>query len=772
MADQTNETRGIAARMGRWSASHRKTAIIGWLVFVVLAVGIGGTVGTRQLTDSEDGAGESGRADAALADSGLEEVVETVLVQSNGAQTFEDPEFQAAVTDVADRVSRVDGIANVVTPLDGDAPISEDRRAALVQFEIEGDPDDAATTVEPAIAAVAAANDAHPNLRIEEFGAASAEVALGEVFEEDLRRAEFLSLPITLIILVIAFGALVAAGVPLLVGITAVAATIGLVALPSQLFPVDEAIASVILLIGLAVGVDYSLFYLQRVREERAKGRDSRSALAVASATSGRAILISGLTVMVAMAGMFLTGSATFASFGVGTIMVVAVAMIASLTVLPAVLAWLGDRVEKGRIPFTGRMRGPERSGMWSAIVDRVLRRPALSALVAGAFLIALAIPAIGMKTETGSVEALPQDLEVVQTYERITASFPAEGNEAVVVVSGDDLRSAGVPGAVDSLRNQARGSESIVGPAEVEYSASGNEAAITVPIAGEGTDDASSLALDELRGVAVPAAFAGTSGLEVNVSGWTAQSDDFNDLVASRLPFVFAFVLGFAFLLMLFTFRSIVVPIKAIALNLLSVAAAYGVLVLVFQHGLGESLLGFESTGAIASWLPLFLFVVLFGLSMDYHVFILSRVREAVDRGMGTEAAVRVGIRTTAGVVTSAAMVMVAVFAIFATLTFIEMKQMGVGLAVAVLIDATIIRAVLLPATMKLLGERNWYLPSWLEWLPRVSHEVSVPDAVGPADSEPTEGGSSETDGERSSDRSPRKDKGTRKPATGPAGA
>ena len=478
------------------------------------------------------------------------------------------------------------------------------------------------------------------------------------------------------------------------------------------------------LLIGLAVGVDYALFYLRREREERAAGRSEEAALQAAAATSGRAVLISGFTVMAAMAGMYFGGSATFEGFATGTILVVAVAVIGSLTVLPAVLSKLGDRVEKGRVPFIGkRKRAGRESRVWGAVIDRVMRRPLVSLIVAGGFLVALAIPAFSMHTALPGIDTLPRDIEVMQTYDRMQAAFPGDQLPAEVAVKADDVTSPEVQAAIREMTDSAVASDGFHKPVTVEVSADKTVADVDIPIAGDGTDAQSVAALETLRGDIIPATVGQVGGAEAMVTGITAGTEDFNDVTNSHLPIVFAFVLGMAFLLLLVTFRSIVIPLKAIALNLLSVGAAYGILKLVFQDGHGESLLGFESTGAVTSWLPLFLFVVLFGLSMDYHVFILTRIKEAVDAGQRTEDAVAHGIKSTAGAVTSAAVVMVAVFSIFGTLSMIEFKQMGVGLAAAVLIDATIIRGVLLPAAMKLLGDWNWWLPKSLRWLPRVSH-------------------------------------------------
>jgi uncharacterized membrane protein YdfJ with MMPL/SSD domain len=718
-------TRNIAARAGRWSAQHRKKAILGWLTFVIASVMIGGALGTNTLKDEDSGVGESGRADKTLHEAFPQETSESVLVQSSTLETS-DPRFRAGVEDVVQRLRGAQDVENIVSPYSEPNQISADGRSALVDFEIAGDEDTAADRVDPALAATAAAAKAHPELRIEQFGMASADKAISKQFEDDFQKAEITSLPITLLILVIAFGALVAAGVPLLLALSGVAATIGLLGPVSQIAPVDESINSVILLIGLAVGVDYSLFYLRREREERAAGRSEQAALEAAAATSGRAVLISGFTVMIAMAGMYLAGASTFISFATGTILVVAVSVIGSLTVLPAVLSKLGDRVDKGRVPFLGRLKArTARAGIWPRTVDRVLRRPVLAAVVSGGLLLALAVPTLSMQTAVPGVDGLPQELPVIQTYNHIQDTFPGESIPAEVVVEAKDVTGGPTAAAIEDLGKLAsQRPELFERGVSTEVSPDKTVANVSVPLAGDGTDETSNRALDELRGELIPATLGQVDGVTADVTGMTAGTADFNAVMSSHIPWVFAFVLSAAFLLLMVTFRSVVIPLKAILLNLLSVGAAYGLLVLVFQEGWGESLLGFESTGAITAWLPLFLFVVLFGLSMDYHVFILTRIREAVDRGLRTDQAVAQGIKSTAGVVTSAAFVMVAVFAIFATLSSLEFKQMGVGLAAAVLIDATIIRGVLLPATMKLLGDWNWYLPRWLEWLPRVTHE------------------------------------------------
>jgi len=485
-----------------------------------------------------------------------------------------------------------------------------------------------------------------------------------------------------------------------------------------------------VLLVGLAVGVDYALFYVRRVREERAAGRSHEAAIDAAAATSGRAVLVSGFTVVTAMTGMYLAGAADFTSYATGTIVVVLLAMLGSLTVLPALLSKMGDRVDRGRGRlFRGLAGRVAKLDVWGRITDRVLRRPVVSVMVAVSLLLALAYPALGLKTADAGPESLPQDLPVVQTFNRVQEAFPSETSAATIVVNARDVSAPAVADQLDRLQARIAAEPRLFpGDPDVEVSPDKTVARVTVPTAGDGYDDASGRALDALRDDLVPATIGSTAGADTSVTGSAAQSRDFNDSMVAHLPYVFGFVLLAAFALLLVMF----IPIKAIVLNLLSVGAAFGVLVAVFQNEWAEKLLGFNSTGAIVPWLPLFLFVVLFGLSMDYHVFILSRVREAYDRGMSTADAVAHGVRTTAGVVTSAAAVMVAVFSIFAVLSLLDFKQLGVGLAVAVLLDATLIRGVLLPASMKLLGDWNWWLPRSLSWLRKAKPEPAAAPASG----------------------------------------
>ena len=721
------QSHNVAARMGRWSANHWKTAVFGWLAFVIASVFLGNAVGTKYLEPADLAVGEARTADKII-ESGFpataDEQDEIVLIQSKSLEA-DDPAFEAAIADVVRTLDSFPQVRKLDSPLEaGHANlISTDGHSAMVQFSPHGTYDEAVEYIESLETAVATVEARHPGFEIDELGSVSTEKAVDEAFGSMFGKAALIVLPLTLVILLFVFGSAIAALVPLLLAITAVIATTSLVALPSQLFAVDESIAEVILLIGLAVGIDYSLFYLRREREERAAGRSEHAALEAAAATSGRAVLISGITVLIAMAGLLLSGDKSIMSISIGTMMVVAIAMIGSLTVLPAILAKLGDRVEKGRVPFLHRLRRHDgESRFWGAILDRVLRRPAVWAIASAAVLVALTVPAFSLKTTTSGIDDI--SIPEIQPLKKLEKAFPGGYDPAVVAIEAEDVRAEPVREAIAELERRALASGQMKTPIEVEASRDNTVATVEIPLAGKATDAAAQGALATLRQELLPQTIGKVQGVEYAVTGTTALDKDWKASMLKATPLVFGFVLIFAFIVLLVSFRSLVVAFKAIVLNLLSVGAAYGLLVILFQWGWGESLLGFESNGGIATWLPMFLFVILFGLSMDYHVFILSRVREAYDRGLSNDAAVAYGIKSTAGVVTSAAIVMVATFSVFALLPMLDLKELGVGLAAAVLIDATLVRAVLLPATMKLLGERNWYLPSWLEWLPRLEHE------------------------------------------------
>ena len=715
----------IAGRMARWSAHHRKKAIFGWLALSIALFAVSIVSPMKQIVFETSGPGESGRMDKILYEDFRQPAGEAVLIQSRTLEAA-DPAFQKTVKSVIAEVSSLDAIAKVESPFDEDnsGQVSGDKRSAFVGLELKGDPDNANDLIDPVVARVDEVQKANPDFYIGSFGTSTGK-AVEAGFFDDLKKAGEFSVPLTLIILVVAFGALVAAGIPLLLALTAVLGTLGIVALISQVLPMSDSVSAIILLIGLAVGVDYTMFYLKREREERAAGRSEEAALEAAAATSGRSVLISGSTVIVAMAGMFLTGDADFASFGAATITVVAVAMLGSLTVLPALLSKLGDNVDRLRVPFVHRLRRDDGEGrIWGAIIDRVLRRPALSAALAAGVLVALAVPAIQLHTANPSIDTYPQHL--LTTYNRMKDAFPGTQVAASVVVKAPNVEAPAVKEAIGQLQWRALSRGVMYEPIDVDVNDAKTVANISIPVKGSGTDSTSNEALAALRDEIVPVTVGILPDSVVGVTGETAQSKDFNDQMKTVAPLVFGFVLLFAFVLMLVSFRSLVIAAKTIVLNLLSVGAAYGILVLVFQHGWGKQFLGFEFTGGIDPFLPILLFVILFWLSMDYHVFVLSRVREGYESGMTTDEAVAHGIKSTAGVVTSAAIVMVGVFAIFATLQMMIFKQFGVGLASAILIDATLIRAILLPASMKLLGDWNWYLPKWLEWLPRLEHETA----------------------------------------------
>jgi uncharacterized membrane protein YdfJ with MMPL/SSD domain len=752
------EKQNLAARAGRWSAAHWKTATLLWLAFVIVAVVIGRAVGTHKLSDSEQGTGETARAQAILSKAGFKTPAsESVLVQSSTLRAGA-PAFRAVVADVAATLRTKPEVTNLRTS--GPGLVSKDGHSQLVQFDMKGKIEDSPDHVKPLLAAVGRVQAAHKDFTVAEFGFASATKALNDTVGKDFQKAEKLSVPITFLILLFAFGAFVAAGIPVLLAFTAVLGSLGLSQMASHVFHASDATQSVMLLMGMAVGVDYSLFYLKREREERAAGHEGHEGLFRAAATSGQAVLISGVTVLIAMAGMLFAGSKIFTSIGIGAMLVVFTALVGSLTVLPALLGKLGDRIERGlrQVLAAGaigvirhsprwlvwlrdtptllkKVKGDrQESRIWGVILRGSMRRPALAAALSTGVLVLFAWPVLSIHTTLLSFSDLPHNLAIVKTYEKIQTAFPGSPAPAHLVVHADDVTTPQFRQAFADLERRALATGEVHQPIQVAINPEKTVARIDLPLAGNGEDAAAYRALNTVREDVIPPVLAKLpSGTQALVTGDTAGSYDFNQTMKQRIWIVFAFVLGLAFLLLLLTFRSIVIPIKAIVLNLLSVGAAYGVLVWIFQYGHLQGLLNFHSNGGIVTWLPLFLFTVLFGLSMDYHVFILSRVKELVDRGVPTEEAVARGIRTTASTVTSAAAVMVGVFAIFATLSTLDIKQMGVGLAVAVLLDATLIRGVLLPAAMKLLGDWNWYLPSWLEWLPRLNAEPELRDERAP---------------------------------------
>ena len=706
--------RPVAERIAAWSAAHRKTAVFGWLGLVAIVFVVGQFMSASTVPSNDPG--QSGVAERTLERLGYDgpPPAETVLIQAKaGSGTFQtDPALREATQQIVSALSRLprSTASDIRSPLSrgGGSLVSADGRSVLVTFNVTGADEDQA--VLPAQRAVAAVQAADPSLRIAEAGDASGDRAANTILSSDFHRAESTSVPITLVLLVVVFGALIAAGIPLLLAGTAVVTAISLTSVIGQWLPTGQATSEVVLLIGMAVGIDYTLFYLRREREERAAGRSTQEALRIAARTSGRAIVISGLTVMVALAGLFLTGYSVFTGIGFGTIAVVGVAVAGSLTFLPALLAWLGPRADRGKIPFLGRHRTASRpSKLWAAVVRRVARRPLAWGGIAAVVMVALAVPAVSMRLGNPADGGFPASVPVVQTESQIQRAFPAEPSPAQVVVTGSNLRSPELAAAVTALRQRASATGPVRQPVTAAYVADGRALIVSVPLAGDGTDARSDAALLSLREKILPATLGEVGGINWAVSGNTANNYDDIAALDSRTPLVLAVVAGLAFLLLLLAFESVAVALISVGLNLLSVATAFGIVTFIFQDGRLQGLLGYSSFGAIVSWVPLFIFVFLFGISMDYHVFILSRIRELRTRGASMRDAVVGGIAGSAGVVTSAAVIMVAVFSVLATLSIVQTKMLGVGLAVAVLIDATVVRGVLLPAALSLLGERAW---------------------------------------------------------------
>ena len=718
--------RPVTVRMARWSAEHPWRAIALWVVFVAVCFVGGNMAGTRDATAQDDAIGESGRAYVMIEDGKFadEPAVDNVLITARSG-TLDRASARKAATDAAAKLRTVPGVAGV-----GDPIPARDGSALLVPITMTGDPDTAADRVEPLRSATAEVQAAHPGLRVEEVGGPSIEKALNDTLGKDFQKAEILSLPVTLLILVIAFGALIAAGVPVLLALSSVAAAMGLSTLASHLVPMGDATGSVILLIGMAVGVDYSLFYVRREREERARGRGHVDAVEIAAETSGHAVVVSGTAVIIAMAGLFLAGDSTFSSLATGSILVVAVAVLGSLSVLPALLAKLGRWVDRPRVPLIWRLRGNSGDGrVWRKILSPALKKPAITLTVSVLALLALAAPALGMKLKFPGTEDLPRTTPAMQAYDRLAAAYPSNGTTHTIAVQAPASEAAAVEAALTRLAGSTQG-DPLFAPLEtggpkIDVSPDRTVSVLEIATPFSARSDQAADSLHKLRQTLVPAALGTIPGAEYAVAGDVAENEDYARHIWQTLPIVAGFVLVLTFLVMAWTFRSVVVAATSIALNLLSAGAAYGLLVLVFQNHWAEGLLGFTSTGAIVTWLPLFLFVVLFGLSMDYHVFVVSRIREAVGRGVPTREAVADGIAGSAGTVSSAAMVMVAVFSIFATLSTIDMKQLGIGLAAAILLDATIIRAVVLPSLMTLLGPANWWAPRFLR--PRGRHAVAA---------------------------------------------
>ncbi|MGQ0521096.1 MAG: MMPL family transporter [Actinomycetota bacterium] len=705
-----------------------------WLtvaVWVLAVVGAGAASGSLLGDATTTGVAmtnnpEADRAEKLLEDrlTGPERDTEIVIVSSASA-TVDDPAFGAYVEGLLTDLDALgpDVVQETTSFFETEDPnmVSEDRRTVLAPTTLAGAPEDAPDKIGD-LQAVIDANRAD-GFTVKVFGPGSLGEDFNTVSEEDLAKGESVGILAALVILVVVFGAVVAGIIPIIIGVASIAIAVGIVAIVGQFVEFSFFVTNMISMMGLAVGIDYSLFVVSRYREERRRGRDKLDAIEATGATASRAVLFSGLTVVLALLGMILIPNSIFKSLGAGAIFVVVVAVLASLTLLPAVLGLLGDKVDSLRIH---RRRAPDpefRGGFWDAVTRTVMRRPVLSLVLGAGLLLAAASSALDMRTGFSGVSTVPDELPSKQAFDVLARDFPGGLGSPVKIVVDGDVSSSGVEAGIAELQAFLEG-DGLFGPSEVQRNDAGDLALVTVALKDDPYSKASTDAVQRVRDDYVPAAFPEGSGARALVGGETAFNKDFFDVADRYLPIVFVFVLGLSFALLTVAFRSIVVPLKAIVMNLLSVGAAYGLIVLVSQKGVGAGILGFQQVEVIEAWLPLFLFSVLFGLSMDYHVFLLSRIREHFDITRDNAESVAYGLRTTAGIITGAALIMVAVFGGFAAGRMVAFEQMGFGLGVAVLIDATIVRSVLVPASMKLLGDRNWYLPSWLSWLPNLGVE------------------------------------------------
>jgi uncharacterized membrane protein YdfJ with MMPL/SSD domain len=715
----------VTERLARASALHPWRTIGAWLVAIVLAVvAVGAFLGDNLTTEGEvTNDPESLRADDLIAEHFPAEqfATELIVVSSERHQVYDAP-FQQRLDELREVGERTDAISEFQSPGENPNLVSPDRTAVLIPIRLRPPEDE---SVERVIEAVKA-EDGKEGFQVAMTGNFTTDHDFNEVSERDLREGELrVGLPAALVVLVIVFGALVAASLPLVLAIVSIVVALGLTALVAQAFELSIFVVNMLTGMGLALGIDYALFVVSRFREERAAGRHKLDAIAAAGATASRAVLFSGTAFVLAMVGLLLVQSTIMRSLAVGAILVGITSVVAALTVLPAVLSLLGDRVNRLRIPFFGRSVGAQAAGesrFWAAIVRRVVRRPLVSFAVAAGLLLAAASPVLGLEIGGQGIATLPDNLISKQGFLALEDEFPAAGADPAEVVVLGDPDAPEVEQAIARL--QARLEEDrAFGPATVQASPDGEAALVTVPVAADALSEQAIDAVERLRSEHLPAAFSNTEARPL-VTGATAENIDYFDVMRFWLPIVIAFVLGLSLVLLTVAFRSLVIAATAILVNLLSVGAAYGLVVAVFQYGVGADLFGFRQVDTIEAWVPPFLFAVLFGLSMDYQVFLLSRIRERYSATGDTTGAVTFGIGSTARIITGAALIIIAVFIGFAAGDLVMFQQMGFGVAIALLIDATVVRSVLVPALMSLLGERNWYLPRWLEWLPHLEVE------------------------------------------------
>ncbi|HLE38456.1 MAG TPA: MMPL family transporter [Acidimicrobiia bacterium] len=723
---------GLTGRLADTCGRHPWRTLLCWLLLLgaafVLAGGLGDVLTDQQgLTVETD----SIRGDALIEErlTGVAPAQEFIVVEAESL-TFSDPGFVGVLGDLVASLRGLDTVSAVVSPLDG-APglVSADGTVALVVATLAGDPDDAVDNAEPLVQIVKATDDLD-GYRAAAVGNGSISGAFNTLAEETLVRGETLGIPTAIVILIFVLGAVVAAGVPLIVALMSIFLAFGLSALVGKAYELSFFVVNMIMMIGLAVGIDYTLFIVQRYREERAQGRDVHAAVVRAADTATRAVVFSGMTVVIALLGLMYMPDNIMRSLGIGAIVVVIATGLAATTALPAILRLLGDRINKLRVPFSSKAHYHEGGGrMWHRITQVVTARPAVSIVLAAGVLLAAASSFLTMETGQNFIGSLPDDSDSVYGWQTLNREFDTGAITTPVVVAADDVSDPAIATAVESLI-AALDADPAYGEVTTRVGPAGDVLVLDAVFKLDPSTAEAKQALVNLRSELIPAAFAGVDA-EVVVTGNVAYTFDYAHVIGSRSPVIIVFVLALSFVLLMMIFRSIVVPLKAIIMNLLSVGAAYGMLVLVFQHGIGAGVLGLRQTDVIEVWIPMFLFTVLFGLSMDYHIFLLSRIKENYDQTGDNIGSVAFGLGSTGAIITGAALIMVAVFGGFAAGDLVMFQQMGFGLGVAVILDATIVRSVLVPATMALLGARNWYLPRWLEWLPRIHIEAPAEEVT-----------------------------------------
>ncbi len=731
-------TRSLASA----SAHHPWRTVLVWAGVIAVAVGLNAAFLQDGLTTefafSNDP--ESARGARLLEDRlrGPRPINEIIVVRSSEL-TVDDEPFETTVTGLFDDVMALgpDVVEGGVSYYQFRLPdfVSDDRRTTILPFVMAGTLDDANDNIEKLFAIVEEA-DASEAFDVYLVGEASVALETNELSFREIEQGEKVGVPMAMVILLVLFGAVVAALIPLLLAVLAIVTALGATAFVGLFVDLSFFVTLIITMIGLAVGIDYSLIVVSRFREEMGRGRSKLEAIERAGATANRTVFFSGLTVVFALAGLLIHPASVFQSLGIGAILVVVAAVALSTTMLPAALALLGGRVNALRLPFIGRRIGSAADaggGFWTAVVRVVMRYPILSFLAAGGVMVAVALPALDLNTGFNGVDSLPDGVQSKDAFFILEEEFSFGVVSPMEIVIDGDANSEAVKAGIAALRELLAADPDFVGASRVRVNADGDLSLVSVPVAGEPASDEAIDALRRLRADYLPVAFAGVDA-EILVTGETAFNDDFFEITDRFTPIIFAFVLGLSFLLLTVAFRSIVIPLKAIILNLLSVGAAYGLLVLVFQKGYGAGVLGFQTSEMIDAWIPLFLFTILFGLSMDYHVFLLSRIRERYDQTGDNAESVAYGLRSTAGLITGAALIMVAVFGGFASGDLVSNQQIGFGLATAVLLDATIVRTILVPATMRLLGKWNWYYPKFLEWVPRIGIEGEPELAPAPA--------------------------------------